>query len=193
MWAIPAVSVVARPLWGEVLLMVATLALSDAQVTVVVTSCLELSAKVPVAVNGCGVPTVTLGDWGAIAIDTSAASTVSVVSPLMLPLVAVMVVVPAVIAVALPPLAIVATAVVDEAQVTCVVRSWWLPSLYVPVAANCSLAALAIWGCAGVTAIDWRVAPEPEPDPDPVPGLELSPPPPPPQPARTAKPVTQMA
>ena len=53
------------------------------------------------------------------------------------PEVAVMVVVPAVRAVARPLRLTVATEVSDELQVTCVVISWVVPSEKVPVAVNC--------------------------------------------------------
>ena len=63
--------------------------------------------------------------------------TVRVVFPEILPEVAVMVAVPAATAVARPLLFTVATDVLDELQVTCVVISWVVPSEYVPEAANC--------------------------------------------------------
>jgi hypothetical protein len=45
-----------------------------------------------------------------------------------------------------------------ELQVTCEVRSWVEPSLYVPVAVNCSLSPSGSVELMGVTAIDTRVA-----------------------------------
>jgi len=63
--------------------------------------------------------------------------TVRVVFTEINPEVAVMVVVPAVRAVARPLLLTVATEVSDELQVTCVVISWVVPSEKVPVAVNC--------------------------------------------------------
>ena len=48
-----------------------------------------------------------------------------------------MIVAPVAPAVAKPLLLTVATKVLDEAQVTCVVMSWLVPSEYAPVAANC--------------------------------------------------------
>jgi hypothetical protein len=62
--------------------------------------------------------------------------TVRVVLPEILPEAAVIVAVPAVTAVARPLLFTVATEVLDELQVTCVVISWLVPSEYVPEAAN---------------------------------------------------------
>ncbi len=49
---------------------------------------------------------------------------------------------------------IVATAVVDEVQVTWLVRFWVLESEYVPVAVNCCVPPMRHDGFAGVTAID---------------------------------------
>ena len=66
-----------------------------------------------------------------------AAVTVRVVLPEILPEAAVMVEEPAATAVARPLLFTVATDVLDEVQVTCVVISWVVPSEYVPVAVNC--------------------------------------------------------
>ncbi len=69
------------------------------------------------------------------------AVTVSVAAPDILPDVALMVVVPAATPEAKPlepaALLIVATAVVDELQVTDAVSTCVVPSEYVPVAANC--------------------------------------------------------
>ena len=79
------------------------------------------------AVNCSVSPLAMLGLAGVTAIDTSVAEvTVSVVLPEMLPLVAEIVVLPAAAELARPceppALLIVATLVLDEAQVTCVVR-----------------------------------------------------------------------
>ena len=59
------------------------------------------------------------------------------VDVVLVPAVAVIVVVPAVRPVASPLVFIVATAVLDELQLTCVVTSWVVPSEKVPVAVNC--------------------------------------------------------
>ena len=48
--------------------------------------------------------------------------------------------------------------VVPDTHVACVVKFCVLPSVYVPVAVNCSASPLAIDGLAGVTAIDTSVA-----------------------------------
>jgi hypothetical protein len=74
----------------------------------------------------------------------------------MEPEVAVMVAVPTPVPVANPLLAMVATVAEDELQVTELVRVCVLPSLYVPVAANCWLAPLAIDALPGLTDNDTR-------------------------------------
>ena len=89
------------------------------------------------------------------AIDTSTAGvTVRPVDPLIEPEVAEIVALPTPAPVANPVPLIVATAVLDEPQLTELVRFCVLPSLYVPVAVNCCVVPLAIEGFAGVTAID---------------------------------------
>src|SRR5689334_12750203 len=60
---------------------------------------------------------------------------------------------PAASAVARPPLAIVATDVFDELQVTDDVRFWVVLSEKVPVAVNCAVNPFATDGPAGVTAM----------------------------------------
>ncbi|MFA6008871.1 MAG: hypothetical protein WC799_02730 [Desulfobacteraceae bacterium] len=77
--------------------------------------------------------------------------------PETLPEVAVIVVDPVVTVVTKPPVAIVATAVLSEFQVTEVVRSFVVLSEKVPVAFNCWVAPNAIFGLAGVTVIVERV------------------------------------
>jgi hypothetical protein len=84
--------------------------------------------------------------------------TVRVVSAEILPEVAVMVVVPAVTAVARPPLLTVATSVFEELQVTCVVMSWLVPSEYLPKAASCRVFPAGILGLAGITDMEVRIA-----------------------------------
>jgi hypothetical protein len=83
--------------------------------------------------------------------------TVRVVLPEILPEVAVMVAVPAATAVARPLLFTVATDVLDELQVTCVVISRLVPSEYVPEAANCLVTPIGMLGLAGVTDMEDRV------------------------------------
>ena len=84
--------------------------------------------------------------------------TVKVVFTKIVPEVTVMVVVPAVRAVARPLLLTVATAVLDELQVTEIFTSWVVPSEKVPVAVNCWVAPPGTLGLAGVTAMEDRVA-----------------------------------
>src|SRR5271157_219374 len=100
-----------------------------------------------------------LGLAGVTAIDCkTAALTVSTVEPVMPSSVALIVDVPVATAVASPPLVIVATEVVAEAQVTWLVRSSVELSEKVPVAVNCSVSPLGTLGLAGVTAIDCNTA-----------------------------------
>ena len=92
--------------------------------------------------------------------DRIAGSTVSVVLPEIVPKVAVMVAVtaPAVTAVAKPLLSTVATDVLDELQMTCVVISKLVPSTYAPEAENCWVIPTGILGLAGVTDMEDRDA-----------------------------------
>jgi hypothetical protein len=109
--------------------------------------------------NCCGRPAATLGLTGVTVIDVRAAdSTVRVVLPLTLPSVPEIVVVPAATLDARPPAAMVAAAVFVELQTTWVVRSWFEPSVYVPVAVNCWPTPAATLGLTGVTAIDVSAA-----------------------------------
>lgn len=121
---------------------------------------LELpSLKFPSALNCCDVPFGSDAPIGLTAIESKIAElTVSFVEPLMLPDAALMVVLPWAIAVANPPALIVATAAVEEVQVTALVTSCMLPSLKVPAAANCCICPAAMEGFAGATAIDTRAA-----------------------------------
>jgi hypothetical protein len=66
--------------------------------------------------------------------------------------------VPVPAAVASPAVLIVATVVLNELQVTELVRFWVLLSLNVPVAVNCCVVPLGIEELAGVTAMDTSVA-----------------------------------
>ena len=89
--------------------------------------------------------------------DRVAAVTVRVAVPDFPLKVAVMVAVPAALAVAKPLLATVAVVVLDEVQVTCVVIVWVDPSEYVPVAVNCWVVPATLVAVAGVTAMEDRV------------------------------------
>jgi hypothetical protein len=88
----------------------------------------------------------------------TAAVTVSVADPLIVPDVAVMVAVPWATLVASPLLLTVATDADEEVQVAVLVRVWVVPLLYVPVAANCCLLPAATEAVAGVTEIEVNTA-----------------------------------
>ena len=76
-----------NPLEPAALLMPATAASDELQVTVVVTSCVVLSENVPVATNCWIEPLTMLGLVGVIAMDTSVAEvTVTMVDPDMFPI-----------------------------------------------------------------------------------------------------------
>jgi len=100
---------------------------------------------------------------GVTVIAVSAASeTVSVVLPVVAPRVALMLTGPPFFtACARPwePAALLTVAIVasEDAQVTCVVRSWWLLSENVPVAVYCCSRPCGSVASAGVTAIDVSV------------------------------------
>jgi len=124
----PAATEVASPLEPAALLIAATAALDEYQVTAVVRFCVELSEYVPVAVNCLEVPRTILGLVGVIAMDTSVAGvTDNKLEPEMLPDTALIVVEPVAAEVASPlePAALLmeATEALDEFQVTAVVRS----------------------------------------------------------------------
>ena len=126
---VPAAAEVARPLEPTALLTVATEVVADAQVTEVVTSWVELSAYVPVAVNCCVVPSAISGFVGVTVVEINAAGdTVNVTgAEVMAPIAAVIPLVPAATGLTRPlepvALLIVATEVVTDAQVTEVVTS----------------------------------------------------------------------
>ncbi len=145
------------------LLIVAVEGVSDVHVAVLVRFCVVPSVKVPVAVNCWLVPFAIEGVAGVTAIDTSAAEvTVSVVDPLSDPEVAVIVAAPSPTLLANPcvgaALLIVAAAGVSELHCTVSVMFCVLPSVYVPVAVNCSVVPSGIVGIAGVTAIETSTA-----------------------------------
>ena len=136
--------------------------LDDFHVTTPVTSCTLPSEKVPVAVNCCESPNGIFGFAGVTTIELiTAAVTVKVVDPETVPEVAVITLLPAASAFASPCVGvvvlIVATAVFAELQVALPVRFCVLPSLYDPIARNCSLVPGATAGVAGVTVIDTRI------------------------------------
>jgi len=90
-----------------------------------------------------------------------AAVTVSVVDPLTDPRAAVISDAPVAMLVASPcvpeSLLIVATLGCEELHCTDVVRSWLLPSLYLPLAVNCCVMPVAMLGLVGATAIEVSV------------------------------------
>jgi hypothetical protein len=91
--------------------------------------------------------------------DTSVADvTLSEAVPLTDPDLAVIVVDPTAAVVARPARLMVATLVAEDAQLAEDVRSWVLPSEYVPVALNWAVVPFAIDGLAGDTAIDTSAA-----------------------------------
>ena len=155
MVVVPAATAVAWPPLSTV----ATGVLDEVQVICVVISWVVPSEYVPEAVNCLVFPAGTLGLAGVTAIeDRVAGVTVMVVFPAILPEAAVMVAVPATTAVASPVLLTVVTEVFEEAQVTCLVISWVVPSEYLPEAVNCLVLPSGTLGLAGVTDIEERVA-----------------------------------
>src|SRR3990170_6013643 len=140
----PAVFEVATPLEPMALLMVATAAFEELQVTNEVRSCVVKSEYSPVAINDCCVPRAMLRLTGVIPMDDSVALvTVSVAVPAFPETKSVAVIVmgpPAAFEVASPlepaALLIVATAASEELQVTDEVRSCVVKSEYIPVAIN---------------------------------------------------------
>src|SRR4051812_43368576 len=128
--ALPRFTPVTTPLLAVTLLTVATLVLDEAQVAAAVTDPVLPSEYVPVAVYAWVRPRGTLKVVGDTAIDISAgAVTVSVVPDDLPPMVAVMVLVPAVTPVASPAASIVATALLEEAQVAVEVTSTTVASV----------------------------------------------------------------
>ena len=139
---------------------VATLVVCEVHVAMLVKFCVELSEKVPVAMNCSVLPFAIEGFAGVTEIDTSVGAvtvTVRVVDPLTAPEAACILLVPAPTPVANPPAAIVATPVVCEVHIAVLVRFCVELSEKVPVAVNCWVALFAIEGFAGVTAIDTSV------------------------------------
>jgi hypothetical protein len=150
----PAAAAVANP---EPLI-VATDGLLEVQFTAA-NACVLPSLKVPVAVNCWLVPAAMVLSGAETVIETRLADkTFSVAVSETAPTLAVIVVVPADTAVAMPLLSTVATAGEDEFQVT-VVRSWVVPSLKVPVAMNWTDPPTGTLVGSGETDIAVRTAP----------------------------------
>jgi hypothetical protein len=144
-------------------LTVATTLLLEPQVAEVVRSWVLPSVNVPVAVNSCVVPNAMDGPDGFTVIETSVAVlTVRVVESEMEPDVAEMLELPLAALVAKPwlpaALLMVATEPSDESQWTEPVMPCALPSLKVPVAANCSVVPRGMVWIAGVMAMETNVA-----------------------------------
>jgi hypothetical protein len=123
---VPTPAPVARP----AVVIVATVVVPDTHVAWLVRSCVLVSVYVPVAVNCFVVPFAIDGPTGVTAIDTSvAAVTVNVSGGLVTPLnAAVICEVPVATPLARPPAVIVATDVVPDTHVACVVKFWVLLS-----------------------------------------------------------------
>lgn len=156
---VPAATPVATPDEAGSLLIVAVAELATAQWVEVVTSCEVVSLNVAVAVKACCCPAAMEAVEGLTVIAVTVAGvTVRSVVPVVLPLVAVMTVVPAPAAAALPCESIDATEGELEVQLTVEVRSSLLPSLYCPVAVNCRLLPATSVAEAGVMVIAPRVA-----------------------------------
>jgi hypothetical protein len=139
---------------------VATSVFDDFHVDCVVTSFVELSENVPVAVNCCVPFTAIFAVLGVTAIDFSVGPllTVSCAVPLIVPSVALIVTVPPATPVARPVAApTAAVSVFEDVHVDCVVTSFVELSENVPVAVNCCVAFTPIVALPGVTAIDTSV------------------------------------
>ncbi len=155
MVVVPAVRGLDRPL----LLTVATNGLDELQVTCEVISRIVPSENVAVAVN-CWVVANDMAGLGGVTTmeDRVPGVTVRVVLPETVPEAAVIVAVPAAMAVARPLLLTTATVVLDELQVTCVVMSWVVRSEKIAVAVNCWVVPAGMLRSAGVTAMEETVA-----------------------------------
>jgi hypothetical protein len=135
----PAVTPIARP----VEFTVATVVVAAVQSAVPVTSAVELSLYVAVALNFCVAPAETLALEGETAIDVTVlgtSATVRVEFPVIPFSEAVMIVEPEATAVASPVELIVATAALAAVQLAVAVTSAVEPSLYFAVAPNCCAA-----------------------------------------------------
>jgi hypothetical protein len=157
--AVPVAIPLALP-WMPASLLIVTIDSSDElHCTNWVMTCVLPSSKLPVATNGCLVPSGNTGIAGVTAIESNTADdTVRVDEPVISPELALTVVCPAEPLVTSPWLSTTATDGTVEFQFTAVVQSCVLPSLNVPVAVNGSVVAAAIVGFAGLIAMETRVA-----------------------------------
>jgi hypothetical protein len=159
MSVLPPPILVANPPLPGVLLTVATLGTDELQCAEFVTSWVEPSVNVPMAVNVWFTPNGMAAFAGLTPIETTIAGvTVSVVDPLTPPRVAVIVTVPVAIEVPSALELTVPTAVLLEFQVEEAVRSWVLPSVKTPVALNCWVVPSAMDGPGGFTVIETKAA-----------------------------------
>lgn len=137
---------------------VATELEDELQVTEDDRSCVVPSESVPVTSNFLVVPLAMVGFDGIKVMEVIVAEdTLRLVVPDMLPEVALITVVPAATALALPSVVMVALDVSEEFQVTPEVRTLVVPSEYAPVAVNCWAVLMAIVGVAGVIFIEFSV------------------------------------
>lgn len=135
---LPGVNPLAVPSVGMLLLTLATAAAEELQLAVVVMSCVLLSVNVPVALKLAVVFVAMDAVGGATAMDTIAAgATVSKVVPVTFPNAADTVVGPCVLVEARPAAEMLAAVVFELLHVAEAVKSFVLPSLYLPVALNC--------------------------------------------------------
>jgi hypothetical protein len=131
----------------------------DCHETCAVRFCVEPSVKLPVAVNCCVVPAAIDEVCGVTLIELSAAEViVTVIDCVTLPDAAVTVALPEPTPVATPLLDTDTTPLADEVQLIELVKSCVDPSLYVPVACNCTDVPSAIDGFDGVIVTDTSVA-----------------------------------
>jgi hypothetical protein len=161
---VPAVAVIVvlptiMPLARAAALIVATEGADELHVTDAVKACVLRSLYVPVAANCCVSPAAIEDLTGVTVTEARTGEvTVSTAAPCMLPEAAVIVVLPTIMPLARPAALIVATVGADELHVTDAVKACVLPSLYVPVAENCSGRPAGTVPFAGVTPMDTSAA-----------------------------------
>ena len=155
MFALPTLTACARP----ELLMVTNVVAVELQVTDAVILLEVPSLNWPSALYCWDVPFGRDAPAGVTVIAISVAEvTVSFVEALALPDAALIVVLPCAMDVASPALLMVATATVEDVQVTELVTSCMLPSLNVPVAVNCCDCPAAIVGFEGAMVSETSAA-----------------------------------
>jgi hypothetical protein len=148
------------PVANPPLAIVATAFADELQLTVLVRVCVLPSLYVPVAANCCVVPFAIVVPVGVTDMDTnSGAVTETLVDPKTVPDVAVILELPNRSPITNPLALTGATAGTEDAHVADAVRSCVLPSLYVPVAASCSVVPSGTAAPPGVIAIETKAAP----------------------------------